>query len=203
MRRLACALCMLVGCSFVSSAHRPNGDGTCMRSRRPAHIDTAIAVTFAAAFVASLVAEGICTVRTNADCTAPGIAVVSTGAAALLAGTPVMGSAIYGYEKPTCIDPEAASLAPRAIAAARGGDCQLALALASDVHDGDPQVYTQLALDPDVARCAQTEQDAHARDRAERNAWCTARRAEITEKAKAIDDPDERAKLLATMPVCL
>jgi hypothetical protein len=202
MRRLACVLCMLVGCSFVAAIPRPNGDGMCMRSRRPAHVDTAIAVSFATAFVVSLVVEGVCTVRSNADCSAPGIAVVVAGAAALLAGTPIMGSAIYGYEKPTCIDPEAASLAPRAIAAARSGDCQLALALASEVRDGDPHTYTQLAFDPDVARCAQAEHDAHARDRADRNAWCVERRREISERAAEIDDADERAKLLATMPIC-
>jgi hypothetical protein len=204
MRRLACALCMLaVGCSFVASSHRPNGGSACMQSRNPAHVDTIVAASFAAAFAISLVIDAACALHANADCSNDGVAVVVTGAAALIAGSPFLGSAIYGYEKPTCIDPEAITLAPRAIEAARGGDCQLALALAQEVRDGAPSAATQLALDPDVARCAEAERDAHARDRAERNAWCTARRAEITEKANAIDDPTERAKLLATMPVCL
>jgi hypothetical protein len=203
MRRIACVLCMLVGCSFVSSAHKPNGGSACMQSRRPAYVDTVVAASTAAAFAISLIVAATCTAHYAADCSNQGIAVVVTGGVALVAGTPFMGSAIYGYEKPTCIDPEAVTLAPRAIEAARGGDCQLALALAQEVRDGDPHAYTELAADPDVARCAQAEHDAHARDRAERNAWCIAKRAEITEQAKTVDDPDERAKLLATMPVCL
>jgi hypothetical protein len=204
MRSLACALCVFaLGCSFVASAHRPNGGAACMQSRRPPQVDTVVAASFAAAFVISLVVDTACAARAGADCSNDSVAVVVSGAAALIAGAPFMGSAIYGFEKPTCVDPEAVALVPRSIEAARGGDCQLALALAQEVRDGDPGVYAQLAVDPDVARCAQAEHDAHARDRAERNAWCTARRAEITEKAKTIDDPDERAKLLATMPVCL
>ncbi|HEY1553147.1 MAG TPA: hypothetical protein VGG28_35190 [Kofleriaceae bacterium] len=205
MRALACVLCVVaLGCSFVSSAHKPNGGDACMRSRHPAQIDTAIAVSLAAAFAIALVFDGVCAAHANADCSNQGIASVVTGAAALLVGTPFMGGAIYGYEKETCIDPEAETLARRAIEAAHGGDCPFALAIEPEVREGDPDVYARLLVpDPDFARCAKAARDAAAHDKAERNAWCLDRRREITEKANALEDPDERAKLLATMPLCL
>ncbi|HEX4454556.1 MAG TPA: hypothetical protein VH143_27030 [Kofleriaceae bacterium] len=204
MRTLACASCVLaIGCSFAASVPRPSGDGVCMRSRTPPHVDTAVALTLAAALVAGFVVAVSCTHTDQYDCASQDLLAVGTGAVALFVGLPFVGSALYGYGKPACIDPEAAELARRAIAAANAGDCDLALGLEPEVRDGDPHIYaTVLQPDPAFARCVQAVQESHARERAARNAWCTARRAEISERAKTLEDPDERAKLLASMPVC-
>jgi hypothetical protein len=126
---------------------------------------------------------------------------------AVVAGLPFWTSAIYGYyevsscsdaQQPTSDetrhaerDAEAAALTEKATAAARSGDCATARIIGTQVLELDSQYYDTQFVSGAIRSCL--EQDADA---------CSRRRHDIFARANAISDPQQRAHLLETAPVC-
>jgi hypothetical protein len=99
-----------------------------------------------------------------------------------------------------CGDPRAPAWALIASAAwvATHAHCEPVKRLAGQVHAMDDELYARVFVaEPDIAQCLD-----HSTPERQHRFECTEVRTEMMQRAQALDDLDERARALASLPDC-